>query len=118
MKEDGSWDATSECRVAVAVTWDKNHDEFRIWYRRMSRALLEELKTFIKILTLNGERFDFKVLEYYGSIKELNERSVDLYAFVKRHTGEGVYHCLRCPPLSVPQVLEVTYGSRGTLAVR
>jgi uncharacterized protein YprB with RNaseH-like and TPR domain len=89
LEEDGSWGAVSECLVAVAVTWDKNH-EFRIWYEKDVPALLEELKNFVQILTFNGERFDFKVLEHYGSIKELKERSVDLYAFIKKYTDENV----------------------------
>jgi hypothetical protein len=48
MEEDGSWGAVSECLVAVAVTWDKNH-EFRIWYEKDVPTLLEELTNFVQI---------------------------------------------------------------------
>ncbi len=85
----GGWDAVSEFLVSVAVTWDKTNG-FRVWYEKDVPALLTELQQFAQIVTFNGERFDLKVLEHYGSIKELKKKSVDLLAFIKKHTRKRV----------------------------
>ena len=86
---DEEWGAVSEFLVAVAVTWDKAN-ESRIWYEKDVPDLLVELTKFAQILTFNGERFDFKVLEHYGSINELKKRSVDLLGFIEKHTQKWV----------------------------
>jgi len=78
---DGGWDAIPDFLMAVAVTWDKSH-EFRTWYEDDAARLVAELTRFEKILTFNGNRFDFKVLSRYGPTKELKKKSIDLHAFV------------------------------------
>jgi len=54
------------------------------------KELLIELNNAEQILTFNGNRFDFKVLSHYGRIKYLRTKSVDLLAFIKKHTRKRV----------------------------
>lgn len=85
----GGWDAVADFLVAVAVTWDQVNG-FRVWYEQDVVALLAELNKFTQILTYNGDRFDFKVLSHYGPVTALKKKSVDLLAFIKKHTRKCV----------------------------
>jgi uncharacterized protein YprB with RNaseH-like and TPR domain len=85
----GGWEAVSDFLVSVAVTWDKING-FRTWYEKDVPVLLSELEKFGQILTFNGNRFDLMVLEHYGSVAGLKKKSIDLFAFIKKHTRKMV----------------------------
>ncbi len=85
----GGWDAISEFLVSVAVTWDKVHG-FRTWYEKNVPDLLAELDRYEQILNFNGNRFDLVVLGHYGSTAALKKKSIDLHAFIKKHTRKMV----------------------------
>ncbi len=83
------WGVISEPLISVAVTWDKIN-EIRIWYEKDAGNLIVELRKFSQILTSKGDRFDLRVLERYGSVKDLKRKSVDVLSFIKRHTGKRI----------------------------
>ncbi len=73
----GGWNAVDQFLVALVVTWDEACG-MRVWYEPQVPSLLAEAEKFQKIVTFNGENFDFKVLSKYGPIDVLRQRSVDL----------------------------------------
>jgi DEAD/DEAH box helicase domain-containing protein len=78
----GGWGAVDKFKVALVVTWDKTND-MRVWYEPDVPKLLAEAENFKKIVTFNGENFDFKVLSAYGSIAPLEQRSLDILVDIK-----------------------------------
>ena len=82
----GGWNAVEKFRVAVVVTWDEAAG-MRVWYENDVPALLEETVKFKKVVTFNGENFDFKVLGAYGPVDSLYRKSVDMLALLSRKLG-------------------------------
>ena len=82
----GGWSNIKDFGLAVAVTWDETNG-FRRWYESDAARLLEELKGFRRIITFNGERFDFEVLRGYGDTSKLYPNSLDLLVELKRILG-------------------------------
>jgi hypothetical protein len=54
----GGWSNIQAFGLAVAVSWDEAH-QFRVWFELDAQNLIAELETFDRIITYNGERFDF-----------------------------------------------------------
>jgi DEAD/DEAH box helicase domain-containing protein len=82
----GGWNAVDKFRVAVVVTWDEAAG-MRIWYENDVPRLLDETLKFKRIVTFNGEGFDFKVLSAYGPVDSLYRKSVDMLALLSRKLG-------------------------------
>jgi len=76
-------------RLAVAVTWDEAH-QFRVWFEPDAQPLIAELERFDRIITFNGERFDFAVLSGYGSVGKLYVKSLDIHADLVRKLSHRV----------------------------
>lgn len=85
----GGWSSIDQFGVAVAVTWDL-HGQFRPWFEQDVNDLVNELKKFERIVTYNGERFDFKVLSGYANIRGLSARSFDVLTELTRTLGHRV----------------------------
>ena len=86
---EGGWSNIKSFGLAVAVTWDAQH-KFREWFEEDARVLVEELERFSRIVTFNGERFDFEVLSAYAPVANLYTRSLDLLAVLHRALGHRV----------------------------
>lgn len=85
----GRWSNIREFGLAVAVTRDLER-EFRHWFEPEAKPLVVELATFARIITFNGNRFDFEVLSHYAPVKKLYERSLDLHADLEAKLGHRV----------------------------
>ena len=85
----GGWSSIEKFGVAVAITWDLK-GQMRAWYEQDVEALVAELKRFERIVTYNGERFDFKVLSGYTSTRGLTTRSFDVLVDLTRTLGHRV----------------------------
>lgn len=85
----GGWSSIRQFGLAVAVTWDAAQG-FRHWYEPNAPELVAELETFARVVTFNGERFDFEVLRGYVPVHRLPERSLDLMVQLERRLGHRV----------------------------
>lgn len=86
---EGGWSNIRSFGLAVAVTWDKEH-EFRRWFEGDAERLIAELMDFTHVVTFNGNRFDFEVLRGYGPIDALRERSLDVHEKLHKQLGHRV----------------------------
>jgi len=82
----GGWSAVDKFKVAVAVTWDAAN-QMRVWQEPDVPRLLAEAENFQKVVTFNGENFDFKVLSAYGPVDLLYRKSVDMLVVLSRKLG-------------------------------
>lgn len=82
----GGWNAVDQFLVALAVTWDADAG-MRVWYEQDVPRLTAEAERFQKVVTFNGENFDFKVLSHYGSVESLRNKSTDMLAILSRKLG-------------------------------
>lgn len=85
----GGWSSIEKFGLAVAVTWDARH-HYRHWFENDVENLLSCLRGFSRIITFNGNRFDFKVLSGYASVRDLYKKSFDLFADLKQRLGHRV----------------------------
>jgi DEAD/DEAH box helicase domain-containing protein len=86
---EGGWERIRDFGLAVAVTWDAVHG-FREWYEADAQGLIQELQAIPRLITFNGERFDFVVLSAYADVKNLYKNSLDLLADLTRILGRRV----------------------------
>ena len=86
---DGGWSNIARFGLAVAVTWDAQN-RFRRWFEPDTKALIEELGQFDRIVSFNGERFDFEVLSAYQTVNHLRGRSFDLLVDLNRRLGHRI----------------------------
>jgi DEAD/DEAH box helicase domain-containing protein len=100
----GAWENIRAFGLAVAVTWDDAHG-FREWYEADAARLIGELSAFDRIVTFNGDRFDFAVLSAYGDVGVLREKSLDVLRDLKRRLGFRV---------SLQTVAQSTLGRQKT----
>ncbi len=82
----GAWENIRAFGLSVAVTWDEPHG-FRDWYEVDAVRLIGELSGFDRIVTFNGQRFDFEVLSAYGDVGPLKAKSLDVLQDLKRRLG-------------------------------
>jgi DEAD/DEAH box helicase domain-containing protein len=82
----GGWNSIRDFGLAIAVTWNLSGG-FRWWMEKDAGNLLTELSKFERIVTYNGERFDFIVLSAYGNIKPLLSKSFDVLAEIQHLVG-------------------------------
>ncbi len=87
---DGGWKNIPGFGMAVAVSCDTDRGYTVFEGREGAKELLADLVRFDKIITFNGERFDFKVLSAYGNISALYEKSFDLLSSVTKNFGHRV----------------------------
>ena len=83
---EGAWKNIRAFGLAVALTWDAEK-QFREWYEDDASALAEELGRFERIISFNGNRFDFEVLSAYAPVEGLRARSLDLLESLRRKLG-------------------------------
>lgn len=90
--------------MAVAVTWDLKK-QFRAWLEPEAKDLITELDSFGRIVTFNGDRFDFEVIRAYGEVRPLLSKSFDVLTHIYRQTGFRV---------KLDHLAEQTLGVRKT----
>ena len=73
-------------KVALVATWDESNG-MRVWYEQDVLRLLAETANFQKLVTFNGENFDFKVLSAYGPVDALYRNSLDMLVVLSRTLG-------------------------------
>jgi DEAD/DEAH box helicase domain-containing protein len=83
---DGGWSNIQAFGLAVAVTWDEQHG-FRDWFEKDAKKLVAEMANFERIVTFNGNRFDFLVLRAYSPVDRLLPRSLDILELLHRQLG-------------------------------
>jgi DEAD/DEAH box helicase domain-containing protein len=83
---EGGWGNIGQFGLAVAVTWDQPSG-FRRWFEPDAKALVTELSRFERIVSFNGERFDFEVLRAYHPVDILHKKSFDLLVDIRRKLG-------------------------------
>jgi DEAD/DEAH box helicase domain-containing protein len=86
---EGGWSSIARFGLAVAVTWDEGN-RFRRWFEPDAARLISELGQFDRIVSFNGERFDFEVLSAYLPVHHLREKSFDLLVDLHRRLGHRV----------------------------
>jgi DEAD/DEAH box helicase domain-containing protein len=86
---EGGWGNIRSFGLAVAVTWDKDNG-FRRWYEEDSEKLVAELERFSRVVTFNGNRFDFEVLRGYAPVERVRQRSFDVHEELFRLLGHRV----------------------------
>jgi DEAD/DEAH box helicase domain-containing protein len=86
---EGGWSSIARFGLAVAVTWDAQN-RFRRWFETDAQALICELGQYDRIVSYNGDRFDFEVLRGYFPVSHLLEKSFDLLADLQRRLGHRV----------------------------
>src|SRR6202162_4612970 len=74
---EGGWSNIARFGLAVAITWDAEN-RFRRWFEPDAQALISELAQFDRIVSFNGDRFDFEVLRGYHPVNKLSAKSFDL----------------------------------------
>src|SRR5258708_3014719 len=74
---EGGWSSIARFGLAVAVTWDEQN-RFRRWFEPDAKALISELGQFDRIVSFNGDRFDFEGLSAYQPVKHLLGKSFNL----------------------------------------
>ncbi len=83
---EGGWANIAHFGLAVAVTWDAENG-FRRWFEQDAQALISEMSLFDRIVSFNGDRFDFEVLRGYFPVDKLVPKSFDLLADLQRRLG-------------------------------
>jgi DEAD/DEAH box helicase domain-containing protein len=83
---EGGWSNIAQFGLAVAVTWDAEK-KFRRWFEPDVKALVTELGNYERIVSFNGDRFDFEVLRGYHPVGNLLGKSFDLLADLQRRLG-------------------------------
>ena len=83
---EGGWSNIARFGLAVAVTWDAQ-SAFRRWFEQDAKALITEMGQFDRIVSFNGDRFDFEVLRAYHPVDQLMKKSFDLLVDLHRRLG-------------------------------
>jgi len=86
---EGGWSSIGQFGLAVAVTWDAQN-RFRRWFEPDARRLITELGQFDRIVSFNGDRFDFQVLSAYDSVDRLLGKSFDLLVDLHKRLGHRI----------------------------
>jgi DEAD/DEAH box helicase domain-containing protein len=86
---EGGWSNIGRFGLAVAVSWDAQN-RFRRWFEPDARRLITELGQFDRIVSFNGDRFDFQVLGAYDSVDRLLGKSFDLLVDLHKRLGHRV----------------------------
>ena len=86
---EGGWSSIARFGLAVCVTWDAEKG-FRRWFEADAAALITELAQFDRIVSFNGDRFDFEVLSAYQPVKHLAGKSFDLLVDLHRRLGHRI----------------------------
>jgi len=83
---EGGWSNIAHFGLAVAITWD-TENQFRRWFEQDAKSLIAELAQFDRIVSFNGDRFDFEVLRGYHPVDAIRAKSFDLLADLQRRLG-------------------------------
>lgn len=87
--EVGGWNNIRLMRVSIAVSWSPK-DLFRLWEESNAREMIEYLGGFNKVISFNGDRFDARVLSYYGNVEKISGHSFDVLVDLTRRLGHRV----------------------------
>ena len=109
----GGWDNIKDFGLAIAITM-KPDEEWNWWDEPIVDELIKELEQAPLVITFNGIRFDYEVLQPYGLKPEiLYPKSFDILAQFERIKGHRV---------SLDSVAQATLGEGksgdGTQAVK
>ncbi|MBI5464655.1 MAG: ribonuclease H-like domain-containing protein [Ignavibacteriales bacterium] len=88
-EEVGGWNNIHLMRVSVAVTWCEK-EGFVAWLEDSIPAMLNFLQPFDKIVSFNGDRFDARVLSYYGNVLPLQLKSFDVLVDLTKRLGHRI----------------------------
>jgi len=86
---EGGWSNIARFGLAVAVTWD-SQNRFRRWFEPDVEKLIAELEQFDRIVSFNGDRFDFEVLRGYSPVDRLTGKSFDILVDLHRRLGHRI----------------------------
>ena len=86
---EGGWSSIARFGLAVCITWDSEKG-FRRWFEADAVMLIAELAQFDRIISFNGDRFDFEVLSAYQPVKHLAAKSFDLLVDLHRRLGHRI----------------------------
>lgn len=81
VEECGGWDRTSQMGVAVAVAYDPDYDQYRVYDQTEVEPLREMLRSASAIVSWNGWRFDLPVI--FGHDRDRWESSEDAAQMMK-----------------------------------
>lgn len=85
----GGWSKICDFGLSVAVTWDAANS-FRTWLEPQAMELVGELARHERIVSFNGNRFDFEVLGAYAPVETLRRNSFDVLQDLHSRLGYRV----------------------------
>jgi DEAD/DEAH box helicase domain-containing protein len=101
-EEVGGRDA-SKLRLACAVTWSTQRNDFAVYWERDTAALIAELKSADRVIGFNIIRFDYEVLRPYAPNENFHAiRSTDML--------QDIYRALNFR-LSLDSIARATLGT-------
>lgn len=101
-EEVGGRDA-SKLRLACAVTWSTQRDDFAVYWEKDAAALIAELKSADRVIGFNIIRFDYEVLRPYAPNENFRAiRSTDML--------QDIYRALNFR-LSLDSIARATLGT-------
>ena len=101
-EEVGGRDA-SKLRLACAVTWSTQRNDFAVYWEKDTAALIAELKSADRVIGFNIIRFDYEVLRPYAPNENFRAiRSIDML--------QDIYRALNFR-LSLDSIARATLGT-------
>lgn len=94
-EEVGGWGNVHLMKVAIAVSWSER-DGFRVWNEPSIPEFITYLSGFDRVVSFNGDGFDSKVLSFYGDVRVIQKKSLDILVDLKKILG----HRLRLDSLA------------------
>jgi len=85
----GGWGHIDKLDHAYTVTYS-DFDGYMLWVQGEEQALIDYMAQFERVISFNGERFDFTVLGRYGDVSVLREKSWDLLTLINKSAGHRV----------------------------
>ncbi|MEW6402755.1 MAG: ribonuclease H-like domain-containing protein [Chloroflexota bacterium] len=87
-QEVGGRQNVGQLKVACAVTWSSQRNDFCVYWEKDTPALIDELKSATKVIGFNLRDFDYQVLQPYSpAIRLASIPTLDLLQDVSRSLG-------------------------------
>jgi DEAD/DEAH box helicase domain-containing protein len=78
----------AQLKVACAVTWSSQKNDFSVYWEKDTSALVEELRSATKVIGFNLRDFDYQVLQPYSpSIRLASIPTLDLLQDISKSLG-------------------------------
>jgi len=78
----------SRLKVACAVTWSMQKNDFSVYWEKDTAALIDELKSATKVIGFNLREFDYQVLQPYSpAIRLASIPTLDLLLDISKSLG-------------------------------